>query len=147
MAGERAQHRLNAGLWQRLESDPMGKALPDQRLECPREGASCVKLDVAICSDGEDGHLVLLLGDVLEQHQRSVVCPVQVVQNVEQRQGMTYTLEKLAYAVEEIETLLLGRQLKRRGNVVVYLSQLWKYLRNLTGVLTESGAEAGWPSA
>ena len=86
----------------RLESDPMGKALPDQRLECPREGASCVKLDVAICSDGEDGHLVLLLGDVLEQHQRGVVCPVQVVQNVEQRQGMTYTLEKLAYAVEEI---------------------------------------------
>ena len=147
LAGERAQHRLNAGLWQRLESDPMGKALPDQRLECPREGASCVKLDVAICSDGEDGHLVLLLGDVLEQHQRGVVCPVQVVQNVEQRQGMTYTLEKLAYAVEEIETLLLGRQLKRRGNVVVYLSQLWKYLRNLTGVLTETGAEAGWPSA
>src|SRR5439155_25481277 len=65
LAGERVQHRLDSGFRERLESDAMGEALADERLEGLGEGTRCVELDVAIRCDGEDGHLVLMLGYVL----------------------------------------------------------------------------------
>ena len=65
LGGESAQHRLDSGFRKWLESDTVGEALPDERLEGLGEGTRCVELDVAIRCDGEDGHLVLMLGDVL----------------------------------------------------------------------------------
>ena len=125
----------------------MCQTLPDQRLERSREGPSCVQLDVAIGGNREYCHLVLVLSDVLEQHQRGVIGPVEVVENVKERQGMTHTPEELAYAVEEEHALLLRRELQRWGNVVEFLSELWQYLGDLPGIFSKSGAETGGPTA
>ena len=74
----------NTGLQQRLKRYAVGQPLAQQRVDRLLYRAA-LELYVAVGGDGQDGHLVLVLGNVLHQRRRAYIGPLQVVDYHQQR--------------------------------------------------------------
>ena len=68
------------GSGQTPQSDSMGALLPEESLEGGREGSAHLQLHVPIRPERHHRYAVQVLGEMLEQKERALVRPVEVVE-------------------------------------------------------------------
>ena len=112
-----AQHRLDAGQGQTLQRDSRREPLPHQGFERPDERTRDVELDIAVRADDEQRRRRDGLGEVLQQEQRRLVGPVQILEDDDAWRHAAGAVNELAVGVEQEPALLFGGQFDRGRDV------------------------------
>ncbi len=137
LAAQCLEHVTHAGLGQTPQGDLVRQSLARERLEGLGEWSRHVEVDIPVGPNDEQRQL----GDVLQQQERRVVGPVQVVDQQDLRRHARAPLDEVAEAVEQVAALLLRRQLDGRWNIREHTPQLRDELRHLGCRFTERVAE------
>ena len=135
------EERGDAVLGEAAEQDLLGQPLAQEVGEHGGERAAGLELGVAVGPDDEHRDLRQPLRQVLDQEQRRLVGPVQVLEDEHQRRVARGALDELGDAVQQVAALLLGRQRHRLGDVGVADAQLGHELGDLGRVLAERLAQ------
>ena len=142
LAAQRLEHVAHAGLGKASEGHLVRQTLSGERLKRLGERSLDVELDVPIGADNQQRYVSHLLRDVLQQEERRLVAPVEIVHQHRLGGHAAGAVDELEKAVEEIAALLLRRQLDRRRNVGKETPQLGHQLRDLRGGLTHRFPES-----
>jgi hypothetical protein len=135
------QHLGRFRHWHAPERDPPAVAPAEEILEGPGQGAADVRLAVAVRPHHEDRGLGQALSQVLNQQQRRLVGPLQVVENEQDGTVGRRPQQDVPDPVEEHPPLLFGGQLERRRDVRTQSTETGNELGDLGGVLAERLAE------
>ena len=101
------------------------------------------ELVVAVGAEDHEGDLGQVAAEVAQEQERGLVGPVQVLEDEQERLRESGPFEELAHAVQHVAAFLLGRQVGRRWDVVVALTERGHELGQLGRVLAEQGPEVG----
>ena len=114
-----------------------GLASAEEVGECPVEGTGKIEIGVPVGAYDKKWDRRKTRRQMLQQQQARFVGPVEVLEHQHQRPGFRRAFEKRLNALQEILPLLLRRQARWFGDVVVALSQDRHQLRQFGGILAD----------
>ena len=117
LSGESLNHLGHAVFGETAQRHPSGQVAATQVLEGQGERVADVDLGVPICTDDEQGKFPETLGHMLEQQQRGLVRPLEVVEDKQHRPGPSRAGDDLPQAVEQQAPLQPGGKLERWRDV------------------------------
>ena len=117
--GQAAQHDALTG----LQASELGQSLG--------QGVAAAQLDVAIGRDHEQPRRPELAGEELEQQERRLVRPVQIVEHQDQGRAPRGVAQEADHRVEEAKARLLRIEARRLGQVGEDLPDLGDHARDL----------------
>ena len=80
-----------------------------EQLHSVTESVPDVHLHIAVRTKDQNGHICQLLGEVIQQGERGVVRPLEVLEHQQKWPQQAGTLEEVAQTVEEVAALVLSR--------------------------------------
>ena len=136
-----AEHLLDLVPRQRPQQQLLGEALAQEILQQQPEWRVRDDLVFAIGRDREDAHLRGVLAQVLDEPQRRLIGPLQVLEDEQHRLRPGGALEEVAETVQEVALLLFGGQRDRLSDIAEALPQLGQQLRQFRGAVAQRLAE------